>query len=173
MKINSDTPPCTRTLYNYTAYKKTNSTWWSLPFYSRYGGYKLQLKVDANGTGSGKDTHLSLKVYLLKGENDDSLEWPFSGEITLQILNWSGDVNHGKKLVAHHEARLEYRTKLKRYRASGGRGHPQFISHSVLEGYSQRRFSISDFVFRGSSSETKYLSDDNVCFRIDSVKIIS
>ena len=85
MYTNSSTPPCTRTLYNYTAYKKTNSEWNSLPFYSRDKGYKLELKVVANGDGSGKGTHLSFYVYLLKGEYDDQLQWPFNANITVPV----------------------------------------------------------------------------------------
>ena len=112
MYTNSSTPPCTRTLYNYTAYKKTNSQWWSLPFYSRDKGYKLHAEGYANGVGSGKGTHLSLYVYLLKGEYDDQLQWPFNANITVQLLNWSGNNSHKEKTIPHHTAPLENRTRV-------------------------------------------------------------
>ena len=97
MYTNSSTHPCTRTLTRYSEYKKTNSKWHSLPFYSSDKGYKLKLCVYANGCGSGKGTHLSLYVYLLKGEYDDQLQWPFNANITVQLLNWSGDNSHNEE----------------------------------------------------------------------------
>ena len=48
------------------------------PFYSGPGGYKLCIKVYANGTGKGKGTHLSVYAYLMRGDNDDYLLWPFT-----------------------------------------------------------------------------------------------
>ena len=158
MYTNSSTPPCTRTLTRYSEYKKTNSEWKSLPFYSRDKGYKLVLRVVANGRGSGKGTHLSLFVILLKGEYDDQLQWPFNASITVQLLNWSGDNSHKKKTINHRTAPLEYRTRVTEGdRAPGGWGYGQFISHSVLESV---------------SSDTRYINNDSVCFRIINVEII-
>ena len=158
MYTNSSTPPCTRTLTRYSEYKRTNSQWDSLPFYSRDKGYKLQLKVDANGDGSGKGTHLSLYVFLLKGEYDDQLQWPFNANITVQLLNWSGDSSHEEETINHHTAPLEYRTRVTEGgTAPGGRGYGQFISHSVLESV---------------TSDTKYINEDSICFRIVNVEVI-
>ena len=156
MYTNSSTAPCTRTLTRYSEYKKTNSAWYSLPFYSRDKGYKLVLRVGAYGDDSGKGTHLSIYVYLLKGEYDDQLQWPFNANITVQLLNWSGDNSHEKKTIPHHTAPLEYRTRVTgRDRAPGGMGYDQFISHSVLESV---------------SSDTRYINEDSVCFRIFNVE---
>ena len=160
MYTNSSTPPCTRTLTRYSEYKRTNSAWYSPPFYSRDKGYKLHLKVDANGNSSGKGTHLSLYVYLLKGEYDNQLQWPFNATITVQLLNWSEDNGHEKKSIPHHRAALEYRTRVTgRDRALSAWGYDQFISHSILES-------------AAVSSDTRYINDDNVCFRIVNVEII-
>ena len=153
----SSTPPCIRTLYGYTAYKKTNRQWWSLPFYSRDKGYKLVLNVNANGDGSGKGTHLSLYVYLLKGDHDDQLQWPFNANITVQILNWSGDNSHREKTISHHRAPLKYRTRVTEGDiAPGGMGY-NFISHSVLESI---------------TNDVKFITDNKICFRIVEVSII-
>ena len=102
MYTNSTAPPCTRTLTNYSEYKKKNSKWYSLPFYSSDKGYKLNLCVHANGCELVERTHLSLYVYLLKGEYDDQLQWPFNADITVQLLNWSGDNNHEEKTIPYH-----------------------------------------------------------------------
>ena len=158
MYTNSSTPPCTRTLYNYTTYKKSNSHWYSLPFYSRDKGYKLELRVDANGDGSSKGTHLSLSVYLLKGEYDDQLQWPFNATITVQLLNWSGDNGHEEETIPHHTAPLEHRTRVTEgNRALGGRGYDQFISHSVLESV---------------TSDVQFVTDNKICFKIIKIIII-
>ena len=158
MYTNSSTPPCTRTLTRYSEYKKTNSKWYSLPFYSSAEGYKLNLCVYANGDGPGKGTHLSLFVYLLKGEYDDQLQWPINAIITTQLLNWSRDKGHKKNTITHHKAEIDYRTRvIGRDRALGGMGISQFISHSVLESV---------------SSDTRYINEDSVCFRIANVEII-
>ena len=136
----------------------TNSRWYSLPFYSRDKGYKLQLKVVANGSGSGKETHLSLFVYLLKGEYDDQLQWPFNANITVQLLNWSRDKSHEEKTIPYHTAPLEYRTRVTEGNTvPSGIGYHQFISHSVLESV---------------SSDIRYINDDSVCFIIVNVEVI-
>ena len=158
MYTNSSTPPCNRTLTRYSEYKKTNSEWDSIPFYSRDKGYKLQLRVYANGSGSGEGMHLALYLYLLKGEYDDQLQWPFNANITVRLLNWSGDNSHKEKTIDHHRSSLEYRTRVtEEDRAPGGIGYPQFISHSVLESV---------------RSDIRYVNDDSVCFIIVNVEII-
>ena len=82
---NSSTLPCIRrfrTLDNFSVYKRTNATWWSQPFYTSVNGYKLQLRVDANGEGSGTGSILSLFVFLM---NDDKLSFQFNAKIIVQI----------------------------------------------------------------------------------------
>ena len=82
--------------------KETNTTWYSPDFYSHLGGYKLCLEVNPNGvdnedSDNGEDsdddenTHVSCFINLMPGEYDDILEWPFQGEVTVELLNqlWS------------------------------------------------------------------------------------
>ena len=58
------------------------------------------LRVEANGYGSGKATHVSVFVCLMRGEYDDQLKWPFRGDITIQLLNQSRDEGHWEKTFA-------------------------------------------------------------------------
>ena len=61
--------------------------------------------MTANGQGSGKGTHTSVAVYLMKGEFDDQLEWPFRGDITIQLLNQQGDKKeHFMRIIRGVEA---------------------------------------------------------------------
>ena len=39
-------------------------------------------------------TEYILCVYLMRGEYDDRLVWPFHGNITVQMVNQSSDQNH-------------------------------------------------------------------------------
>ena len=42
-------------------------------------------EVFANGDNTGKDTHVSVYVRLVAGDNDDQLQWPFVGDIELTV----------------------------------------------------------------------------------------
>ena len=54
-------------------HERRTDTIYSPPFYTRYGGYKMCIRVDSNGWGEGKSTHVSVYAYLMRGENDDHL----------------------------------------------------------------------------------------------------
>ncbi len=47
----------------------------------------MRLRVDANGDGNGKGTHVSVYICLMRGDNDDNLKWPFKGTIEVSLLN--------------------------------------------------------------------------------------
>ena len=79
---------------NFTKHKVNCDYWISQPYFTPPQGYKMCLKVAANGQGSGKGTHITVGVYLMKGEFDDQLEWPFRGDITIQLSNQKGDGKH-------------------------------------------------------------------------------
>ena len=52
-------------------------------------GYKLRLCVTIDDVLlAGNGTHISVWVFLMRGEYDDSLEWPFSADITIKLVNW-------------------------------------------------------------------------------------
>ena len=87
-------PPPTFIMTNFTDHKDSGEEWFSPPFYSHIGGYKMCLEVDANGWGHGSGTHVSAVIRLLQGEYDDDLLWPFRGEITFQLVNRRADEGH-------------------------------------------------------------------------------
>ena len=78
-------PPVDIIMDDFEPHKKSNDIWHSPPFYTHLGGYRMCLRVDANGVGTGKGTHVSVHVHLMRGEFDDLLKWPFSGEVTIQL----------------------------------------------------------------------------------------
>ena len=51
-------------------------------------------QVDANGCLGAEDTHVSIFIYLMQGDNDDNLKWPFKGTIKVSLLNQLEDGLH-------------------------------------------------------------------------------
>ena len=147
-------------MYNVSEHKRLGSEWWSKPFYTGLDGYKLQIRVDANGGAGGKGTHVSVYVYLLKGEYDDILTWPFKCDITIQLLNWREDKGHVEKTIDHYNALIANRIRVTReYRAPSGRGYHKFISHSDL--------------YYSITNNTEYINNDALCFVVSKVIVYS
>ena len=80
-------PPVNFSMYNYKHFKSVDYNWHSEPFYTHRGGYKMRLQLNPGGCGGGKGTHLSLFVWIMCGENDDKLQWPFRGRVIVQAYN--------------------------------------------------------------------------------------
>ena len=79
-------PPCEFIMTGYSQYKRDGNHWYSPPFYSELGGYKMCLKVYTRVLYSFY-YYVSVFVHLMRGEHDDKLKWPFQGDITIQLLN--------------------------------------------------------------------------------------
>ena len=145
-------------MYNYNEHKRVGDDWYSVPFYSTKNGYKLQLNVDANGFASGKDTHLSVGVRLMKGEYDETLNWPLNSEITIQLLNWREDKGHVEMIIKHYNASIAARTRvIDEGTAAGSVVKPQVVPHKELE--------------YNADNNTEYLHNDTLCFRVSKVII--
>ena len=74
----------------------------SKAFYSGPHGYKMCLGVFPCGDGEGKGMHISLFVYMLRGENDSELKWPFRGSVVLELLNQQADHTSEPLSNIHH-----------------------------------------------------------------------
>ena len=61
------------------------------------------INVDANGCLDHTDTYVSVFACLMKGRNDDNLPWPFTGEVTVTLLNQLEDENHHSDTVTFPE----------------------------------------------------------------------
>ena len=85
-------PPIKLTVNEFARRKASNEQWYSSSFYTHLRGYKMCLRVDANGCGDGKGTHVSVYAYLIRGEYDDLLKWPFQGSIVVQLCNQLEDM---------------------------------------------------------------------------------
>ncbi|XP_033115903.1 TNF receptor-associated factor 3-like [Anneissia japonica] len=56
-------------------------------FYSSKNGYLMGARLYLNGDGMGWNSHVSIFMYIKRGKNDDSLEWPFDLYTTFEILD--------------------------------------------------------------------------------------
>ena len=151
----------------YAKHKSNNDHVFSPPFYSGPGGYKLCIQVVANGTASGKGTHISVFVFLMRGDNDDHLPWPFTGTVNVELLNQLNDFNHHSmsiELGKCSSKRVEDGDK-----AATGYGFPEYILQSSLDdnAFFNRQFLKDDCLyFRMSvnctSTPKPWLSTANV-----------
>ena len=125
--------------------KRNNIHWFSPPFYSHLGGYKMRLEVYGNGIGRGRGTHVSVFVCLMKGEFDDHLKWPFSGELTIELIGHSfnclktlhigDDVTSCSADSAGHIAAYHCASKPSQEVNTCGFGFHRFIGHGELSQY--------------------------------------
>ena len=143
-KTLKDEEPMVFKVTGYNTKKAADSLFFSDSFYTNSGGYKMCIRVDADGEGSGSGTHVSVFAKFLEGAYDASLSWPFMGNVTFMLLNQLADDNH-------HSKTLEYETK---YNAIVGSslGYSQFISHSALS--------------HDPVKNTQYLKNDTLYFRV-------
>ena len=132
---------------DYSKHKRDDDKWLSPGFYTSLGGYKLRLKLFANGTQNGKGTHLTCAINLMPGEYDNTLEWPFQGEVTVELLNQLKDKNHYKRVIY-----FDNQSNNRKKEDSIGWGHHNFIPHTDLG--------------LNSSTNTQYLMNDTLYFRV-------
>ena len=142
-----NTPACI-TITDVAKRRESGNLYYSHPFVA--AKYKMCLRVYCGGVGAGKGTHVSMYACLLKGEDDDSLEWPFCGDITVEVLNWRGDHDHYKNVLSldspDHPSHARVMTEVT---SPSGHCKPQFIPLSTLS--------------------SKYLEDECMRIRVSSV----
>ena len=138
-----NTPPADVIMPNFEQHKKNNN-WFSPPFYTHYRGYKLCVRIYTS------HDFLSIYFYMMRGEFDDELKWPFNGQVSIQLLSQDGSNEHYAKTISldnpHYFSRV----------TEGDIGS---------DGYGEWKFiSFADCYKR-------YINDDSLHFRI--VKIIT
>ena len=132
-------------------YKENDSQWYSGSFHTHPRGYKMCLRVDANGYDKGSGTHLSLFTCFMKGEFDNELPWPFYGNIVVKLLNQNADDHHHEYTIYYDNTTTEYAGRMRIGTRSRGWGNSRFVSHQVLE---------------RSDSRVQYLKDDCLKFQV-------
>ena len=142
--------PVYRTIQHFSLHKANDKELYTDPFYTSKGGYKVTLRVDPNGYGSSKGTDVDVFMCLMKGANDNNLQFPMTGIFTVQVMNWMGDIQHFEQSIAFDDdTPVEYRERVVTGERTDGRGI-QHMSHNEL-----------------TSSNKQYLHEDNMCFKIN------
>ena len=122
------------TMENFQRHKHTKKIWQSPPIYTHYHGYKICLRVDANGS---KGKYVEVFVNLMKGEFDDTLQWPFRDKIVVQLIDQVNNEIGSKGVLAVHFDDSAFPACCSRVRVGmvGGQGlgTDKFIAHSELE----------------------------------------
>lgn len=59
----------------------------SRPYYIEEPGYKVCMQAYPNGFGTGRGTHLSMFMKLMKGRYDADLTWPFARMFSITLLD--------------------------------------------------------------------------------------
>ena len=94
---------------------------------------------------------MSVFAYLMRGMNDDNLTWPFTGKLTIELLNQLQDANH---LLRHTHFPKEGQQSQRVYThiANIGYGFCGFCTHSALA--------------YNPIKNSQYLKDDCLSFRV-------
>ena len=103
---------------------------YSAPFYTSRHGYKLCMRVYLNGDGAGRGTHISLFVYLMKGDFDPLLPWPFRQTITLVLLSQDPHVKDIKQSFKPDGESNSFRRPVSEMNVASG--CPQFCPLDLL-----------------------------------------
>ncbi len=141
--------PPVLTMTNFQQRKRDDDHWYSPPVYTHHQGYKICLRVEANGFSRGKGTHISVYVHFMRGEFDNSLKWPFRGVISYQILDQVNGKDHTKHTIPYDDETPN--TSVTEGERGVGRGHSTCIAHTELE--------------------PKYLRNDTLLFQIHKVEL--
>ena len=131
-------------LPGYSLKKEDGAMFYSAPFHTSPGGYKMCVRVHPKGYGTSKGKHVSIFLNILKGPYDDKLPWPCLGTVTFCLLNQSADNNH-------HRKKLLLNTTCNA-RVGSAWGYPMFLSHTKVS--------------NDQDKNIRYLMKDTLYFRV-------
>ena len=152
----AQTGPCVFKMSEFSRHKSSKREWYSRPFYTSSGGYKMCVRVDANGNaGGGLNSHVSVFSYFMRGKNDDNLPWPFIGDVKFTLLNQLADKDHHTNTLTYcQDMNTDFNSRVEgESDISNGYGLYKFIPHDQLE--------------HDAEQNCQYLLDDSLFFRIE------
>lgn len=136
--------PIVFTIDNFATRKQNDEIWVSPPFYTHVAGYKMRMEVYPNGDGGGKGTHVSVFLFMMQGENDNYLPWPFPGAIiTILFLNQRGvmknmmleSFGHAAAYLTIQDTGLEFCKRVTNGTYGQGRGFWKVVPNSQIGRY--------------------------------------
>ena len=157
-------------------YKKSKDTWYSPPFYTRLGGYRMCLRVDANGVVEGEGTHVSVGVCLMRGKFDDHLKWLFRGDVTIQLKK--NDLPQCQEITHLNDDTPNMCVCKPTGERNFGWGRSRYISHADLYagGYlkdDKLVFCVSDIVVKSKKYVMNSVVNFYMCFTSTSSYVVA
>ena len=117
----------------------------SQPFYTSPHKYKVKMRLDPNGYGEGKNTHLSVFIIIMKGEYDAILPWPFLPQVTFTLIDQQKDTSQRENVVMSFKAELTMENFARPVGDQNmGMGFHTFVSHEKLQ---TRRYIVDNTIF--------------------------
>ena len=86
--------PAELTLSNFNKYEPGNEDWYSTPFCTHSGGYKLCLKAGVRSRDDGGGKYVTLNLLLMKGRFDENLRWPLKAKFKVVLLRCGSEEGH-------------------------------------------------------------------------------
>ena len=155
------------TLHEFQKYKTENIIWYSPPFYTHSHGYTLCIGVKAY---ESQTNYILVYAYLMPGAFDDDLEWPFQGNVTIELINQAEGSRWNP--ASYVSSRIE--SYAGSFDFGSTHDHPE-VSQRVTSG---KRAEYRKVIYRFISHSaldydavegTQYLKDDSLMFRISAV----
>ncbi len=122
-------------MMDFYQHRHVDDNWYSPPVYTHNRGYKICLRVAANGDDSSTGTHVSVYVNFMKGEFDNLLKWPFHGIISIRLLDQDGHKDHKTDSIVYDGTVKDNCSRVMEgdMDPGWGWGKAEFIAHSQLE----------------------------------------
>ena len=143
-RLDTTLAPVTFALTQYKKKKDQDRVSVSPPFYTSPKGYHMAVEVHLGNGGSVENRQMFVYVSILEGQNDLKLKWPFTGRVTITILNQIADENH-----------LETTLEIPAGDGIARRGKKGFST--VIR--------LLDLA-KNTAANTQYLKDDTLYFRV-------
>ncbi|VDK57231.1 unnamed protein product [Anisakis simplex] len=128
----------------------TRSIIFSPPFASARHGYKMVLSVSLYGDGQVRGEYMSAFISIMRGEFDALLEWPFTNQIKITLLDQNEDISSRNN--------IEYVIKPTPIAA-----HKSFLDRPI----SERNASFGAVRFCELDIVEKYIRDDVMFIKVD------
>ncbi|XP_069491155.1 TNF receptor-associated factor 3-like [Ambystoma mexicanum] len=113
-----------------TARAEQRTSYYSRAFCTHPFGYRLCCRLYPNGDGSGKGTHVSLFLVLMRGDYDDVLRWPFRQKVTFLVLDQTQQQKPFRESFVPDILSASFHKPKSHMNVASG--SPQFLKHSQL-----------------------------------------
>ena len=117
---------------NYSAMKMNNDIWCTDSFLTDDQGYKICATIYPAGYKTGKGTHLSCYLHLMKGPHDDNLPWPLRNKLKIRLLNQISDSQHHNGIVNYAISIIVFGRRITVGDKGGGYGKPPMKTSTRL-----------------------------------------